>query len=426
VTNTVTEVTPNMISTAAPATPAPCKRGHVVARTTRIVDGKSVSVCPECVKEDKRASAARRRAKIREAMGAPSRVVARRPEAPPLPPPVEPPPAATASGTFIAVAREYLSTKQSAPKTVTKNNFLLQQLRPLHDRLVSELTLPDFLRVLTAIGKDRNRWESAHRAGGLAEQVTRYAAQHGYVRINPLPAGDLRGALPAAQSEPRAAITDPRPGDTHDSAAKRFGRLMWAIVTYELTLNSKNHPSVNAALALAPYVFVRPGELRQMEWSEVNLDGAEWLIPADRMKMRRPFRVPLSRQAMTLLRAQHEATGKGRYVFPAKDRLNARKGEQPISENAFREALRVVLALMREPREAHTMHGFRSSAKTLLTEQLRYDSELTELVLAHAKGDKVAAAYDRSQRIEERQQLMQRWADYIGQLRGEATKNPLG
>jgi integrase len=408
-----------------PAAVTPCKRGHLV---TRVKNAQGFPVCPECVREDKRKSAAKRRAKVKAALETPSRLMAK-PEAPE--PATRTPPigvdvveteSAPRAGTFLAVAREWLATQDDvSPATAKKRTYLLELLRAIHDRPINELATPEFVRALKDIEAVRDRRESAHRAGMFASQITRYAVNHGYATVNALPDGQLRGSLKPVRVESHAAITDPRPDDVPGSAAQRFGRLLYAILTYEFIVSSRSHPSVNKALTFAPYVFVRPGELRQMQWSEVNFDRAEWLIPGAKMKMRRDHLVPLSKQAMGILREQHKITGSGRYVFPAKGRTNQRHGaEQSISENGFREALRVVLGMMHEERSAHTMHGFRSVASTLLNGELGIDSALVEMQLAHQKSDKVAAVYDRAQRIPERRDLMQKWADYLDKLRTSA------
>jgi integrase len=215
----------------------------------------------------------------------------------------------------------------------------------------------------------------------LATAITRYAVDHGYARTNALPVGQLRGTLKPINQESFAAITDP----------ERFGQLLRFLRDYRLI----GKRSVAAALRLAPLVFVRPGELRTAEWAHINLDKAEWVIPAQNMKMRRPHLVPLSRQALEILREQREYSGAGRYVFPGT------KADRPLSENT----LSAALAYFCETSE-HVPHGFRSSASTMLREQLGYDSEIVELQLAHVRSDKVAAIYDRSQKLPARRAMI--------------------
>ena len=191
----------------------------------------------------------------------------------------------------------------------------------------------------------------------------------------------------------RAAITEPA----------KVAELLRAIEGYQ------GDPATCAPLRLAPLVFVRPGELRGAEWSEFTLDGDEptWRIPASRMKMREPHIVPLSRQAVAILRALHPITGNGHLLFPS-----LRSRERPISENTVNAALR----RMGFSQEEMTGHGFRSTASTLLNEQ-GWHPDLIELQLAHAERNKVRAAYNRAQRLEERRTMMQAWADYLEALK---------
>lgn len=403
---------------------APCKRGHVGLRDK---EGR----CVECRREDKRTAEQRRRDKAKAARSAPPSHLTPTLATLAAPPANEP---AVIPGSFLTVAQEFLASQDNlAQNTAIKRNYLLAQLKALHQRPIAELTTPEIARALSDIQNVGDRRETAHRAAMLVASITAYAAVKGYAPTNALPAGTISKSkvLKPIQTSHHPAITDPRPGDNHDSAAKRFGRLMNAITSYELISNSRNHPSVLDALRLAPYIFVRPGELRHMEWSEINFDKAEWTIPLHKIKMRRmkgrtPQLVPLSTQALKILREQQQFTGAGKYVFPAKARTSQRHGEeQPLSENGFAKALEVILKLMREEPGAHVMHGFKSSARTLLTEQLHFDSELVELQLEHKRRG-VVGVYDRSQRIAERRDLMQRWADYVDQLRVEAARAQAG
>lgn len=367
------------------ATPAPCKRAGPDHVTVRNKAGQCI-LCLRVTRGDYN-----RRLLVR---------AARAPQAAHLPTGPRVAPALPQS--FLAVANEYLAKRDDlAAPTLEKRRAHLALLRALHDRPVDEITLPETIAALEVIEALGDRRETAHRCKMIVQEVLTYAAQRGYSRVNVAPAGAFRRALKPIKVESHAAITDPA----------RFGRLLRTIDIYQEMIGSRNHPSVCTALRLAPLVFVRPGELRNAEWSEVNLDKAEWVIPAARMKMRRPHLVPLSTQALAILREQHAITGAGRYVFPSKGHP-----DKPLSDNGFREALRMVLFASQEPRDSHTMHGFRSSASTLLNGELRIDSALVELQLAHAKGDKVAGIYDRSQHVPERAAMMQSWADYLDGL----------
>jgi integrase len=289
------------------------------------------------------------------------------------------------------VAQERVASQDGvAPRTAIKRAYLLEQLRAIHDRPIAELTTPDFVQALLDIEAARDRRETAHRCGMFAGQIARYAVNRGYAPVNVLPDGQLRGSLKPVKVESHAAITDPI----------KFGNLLDKIELYQDFAGSRNHPSVHTALSLAPYLFVRPTELREMEWSEVSLRKAEWLIPASKTKMRRVHLVPLARQPLAILTAQHKLTGSGRYVLPMKGK------DKPLSENGFREAFKMILPLMREQREPYTMHGFRSSASTFLNGELHFESALVEMQLVHVKGDRIAGIYDPSERILDRKTMI--------------------
>ena len=207
------------------------------------------------------------------------------------------------------------------------------------------------------------------------------------------PTGDLRGALTAPVTVNRRAITAPR----------RFGELLLAIDGYV------GQGSIWAAMRLAPLVFVRPGELRAAQWSEFALDGSspEWRIPSQRMKMKEDHIVPLARQTMAILSELKGFTGRGQFLFPS-----LRTSTRPISDNTLNAALRR-LGFSKEEMSAH---GFRATASTLLNER-GFAPDLIELQLAHAERNRVRAAYNRAQRLNDRRQMMQQWADYLAELR---------
>jgi integrase len=236
-------------------------------------------------------------------------------------------------------------------------------------------------------------------------QVFRYAVATG--RAERDPTGDLRGALPPPKEKHHASIIEP----------KRIGGLLRAIDDYE------GFFIIKCALRLAPLVFVRPGELRKAQWREIDFDKAEWRIPAERMKMREQHIVPLSRQAVEILRELEPLTGRGipakpdapRYVFPS-----ARSRERPMSENAVLAALR----RMGYPKEEMTGHGFRSMASTLLHER-GWNHQVIERQLAHAERNAVSAAYNFAEHLPERWKMMQAWADYLDALKAGADVIPL-
>lgn len=253
---------------------------------------------------------------------------------------------------------------------------------------VADVTAKDLLTCLQRIEK-RGAIETAHRALQNCGQVFRYAVQTG--RADRDPSGDLRGALRQVKETHRAAITEP----------KAIGGLMRAIEGYQGSLVTQ------CALRLAPLVFVRPGELRKAEWTEIDLDNAEWNIPAERMKMRESHLVPLSVQAVAILRELHPLTGGGRYVFPG-----ARTNGRPMSDNAILAALR----RMGFAKDEMSGHGFRAMARTILDEMLHVRPDYIEHQLAHAVRDPNGRAYNRTAHLPERRAMMQQWADYLDVL----------
>lgn len=258
-------------------------------------------------------------------------------------------------------------------------------------RPVAELAAPDFLRVARRI-EERGAIESAHRIMQNCGQVMRYAVATGRTDRNPV--ADLRGALAPPMERHHAAITDPR----------ELGGLLRAIDGYA------GDASTRAALRLAPLVFVRPGELRHAEWSEIDFDAGEWNIPAHKMKMREPHLVPLSSQAVAILRDLQPLTGHRQYVFPG-----GRSPKRPLSDNALTAALR----RMGFDKETMTAHGFRATARTLLDEVLGWRPDLIEHQLAHAVRDPNGRAYNRTSHLPERRKMMQAWADYLDALRAD-------
>jgi integrase len=302
------------------------------------------------------------------------------------------------ANTFEAVAREWLvlQEKKLAKATYAKAAWTFETLvfPYIGSRPIAKLGAMDVLRVLKRI-EGRGIHETAHRTRQRCAQVFRYAVQTG--RAERDPTVDLKGALAPVVSEHHASITEPN----------RIGELLRAIDGY------KGHFVTAYALKLAPLLFVRPGELRHAEWTEFDLDSAEplWRIPAEKMKMGEQHVVPLSMQALVLLRELHSVSGRGRYVFPS-----VRSGSRPMSDNTVNAALR----RMGYTTEEMTGHGFRSLASTCLNEQ-GYHPDLIELQLAHAERNQVRAAYNKAQRLPERRKMMEAWADYLDGLRVVAT-----
>ncbi len=298
---------------------------------------------------------------------------------------------AQGGNTFEALAREWFE-KFSANWTPGHCQTVLARLEQnvfpfIGKAPISELTAPVILQTVQRI-EARGAIETAHRVRQICSQVFRYAITIG--KADRDPAADIKGALSPAAVKHHPTITDP----------KSVGELLVAIASFKGT-----YP-VHCALRFNPLVFVRPGELRQAEWTEINLDAGEWRIPADKMKMRNPHIVPLSRQAIGILRDIQQLTGTGRYVFPS-----LRTSSRPMSENTINAALRRI----GYAKEEMTGHGFRSMASTLLNEH-GWNRDAIERQLAHIESNSVRAAYNFAELLPERKKMMQWWADYLDQL----------
>lgn len=302
--------------------------------------------------------------------------------------------------TFRAVALEWYG-KQSSQWSQGHAERSMRQLErdlfpSLGTRPLAAIQPVELLATLRKV-EARGAIETADRGLMLARQVWRYGVSTG--RVVQDITGDLKGALTPYRSKHFAAITDP----------DKFGELLRAIQAY------RGGTIVRTALQLAPLLFQRPGELRGACWSEVDLDGAMWTIPAARMKREKdgkqygdPHLVPLSKQAVSALRDLHQVTGHGELVFPGE-----RSHQRPISENSVRTAL----ISLGYTSELHTWHGFRATARTMLAERLELDPLVIEAQLAHSVKDANGRAYNRTQYLKQRTVMMQSWADYLDVLR---------
>ncbi len=297
---------------------------------------------------------------------------------------------------FEAVAIEWYESKlqdKSESYRDRTRRLLKNDLYPsLGTRPISQITSVELLMVLRKV-EARGAVNMAHRAKQTAGQVFRYAVSTG--RAERDPSGDLRGALKTKAKKHYAAITDP----------VQVGKLLLAIDAFQGT------PTVKTVLQLSPMLFQRPGEIRAMEWGEINWEEERWEIPAEKMKMGQPHIVPLCSQALEHLKALHSLTGRGRYVFPS-----ARGGSRCLSENAARVALRT----MGYDNDTITPHGFRAMARTILDEVLNYRVDYIEHQLAHAVKDANGRAYNRTSHLPERKKMMQGWADYLDNLKAQA------
>ena len=309
--------------------------------------------------------------------------------------------AVTSATTFEAVAREFHSTKASG----WSDKHAAQWLRCLEKDVfpwigalpMSSVTAPLLLDTLRRVER-RGTVRMAHDLREFAGQVFRYGIATG--RCDRNPATDLHGALRPATAKHMAAVLDP-------IAA---GELLRAIDAYA------GQPVTRAALALSALLFQRPGNLRAMEWAEVNIGKALWTIPAAKMKRGldgkangRPHLVPLAPQALAILADLRPLTGHGRFVFPS-----LLTGERCMSENTIRAALR----RMGYGNDDMTAHGFRAMARTLMVEQLPgVSADVIEAQLAHGKSGPLGMAYDRAEFMVQRRQMMGAWADYLDRLR---------
>jgi len=227
--------------------------------------------------------------------------------------------------------------------------------------------------------------------------IFRYAVATGRAERNP--AQDLIGSLPPVKEKHLAALTEP----------KEVRELLLAIDGYVGSY------VVKLALQLSPLVFVRPGELRHMEWKEVDFENSLWSIPAEKMKMREPHLVPLSRQAIKILEELQKLTGTSQYAFPS-----GRTYDRPMSNNAILAALR----RMGYTKDEMTLHGFRAMARTIIDEVLQIRPDFIEAQLARRVSDPLGRSYNRTHHLNERRKMMQTWADYLDGLKAGAKVIP--
>jgi integrase len=295
--------------------------------------------------------------------------------------------------TFQEVAEELIAKVERegrAEVTLSKKRWLLAFAFPAFGgRPVGEITAHELLALLRKI-EGRGLFETAKRLRSTCGMVFRYAIAT--QRAERDPSADLRGALTTHQVTHRAAIVDPA----------KIGPLLRALEGFD------GQAVTRLALCLAPHVFVRPGELRQAEWDEFDLDAVVWSIPPAKMKMRRAHRVPLSRQSVNILRELKKISGDGRWLFPS-----VRTSLRPISENTLNAALR----RLGYSSEEMSTHGFRSMAATRLNEMGHWNADAIERQLAHQEANAVRRAYTHGAEFwSERVQMMQSWSDYLDEL----------
>lgn len=318
----------------------------------------------------------------------------RDPGAPPPPPPPEPPsgPEGPTFGEVAAEVLKRLETGKAAPRTIAKNRWLLEDLAaPLKDIPIADLQ-HDADRILTLCQRisDSGRRESAIRLRGAIGGVFRRAIVRNKATVNPTLA--MAGELDQPEVTHHAGLTD----------TKAVGRLLLSIDAYS------ESRVVGLALKLAPYVFLRPGELRGGRWEEVSLNSGEWVIPKTRTKLRREHVVPLAPQVVAILEDLHRITGPTGFMFPS-----LRTADKPISEGT----LKAALANIGYTSDVQTPHGFRTTASTLLHRARKWERHIVEFQLQHVPGNKVERAYDRNDWLEERVQLMTWWADQLDEMK---------
>ncbi|WP_298334042.1 integrase arm-type DNA-binding domain-containing protein [Asticcacaulis sp.] len=306
-----------------------------------------------------------------------------------------------ASNTFKVVAQELcekLEREGVANATKVRNDRCIKQLEPdLGHRPVSEIEPYEILNALKKFER-RGIYETANRLRAFAARVFRYAIVTGRAKVNP--AADISEALVKPKTKHMAAIVDPQ----------ALGELLRAVETFD------KYMTTTLALKLTPHLFVRPGELRHMEWTEVDFEAKIWRIPPEKMKMRNEHVVPLSRQALEILSDAKALANGGSYVFPS-----IRTWLRPMSENTINVALR----RLGYSGDEMTAHGFRSTASTLLNESGLWSPDAIERALAHKGGDRVRAIYHRGAHWDERVRMAQWWSDYLDRLRDGAEIVPI-
>ncbi|MBQ1500357.1 MAG: tyrosine-type recombinase/integrase [Sphingomonas sp.] len=306
-----------------------------------------------------------------------------------------------AENTFSSIAREFIEKRAAdgiADTTKSKSEWLLSILEPRLGRMpVADITAPVLLAVLKEVQASGRR-ETARRLRAFASRVIDYAVITGRAQHNPAKALQRALITPTVRHHP--AIIDP----------EKLGGLLHAIDAYP------GYPSTIAALRLSPHLFQRPGEIRSMRWDELDLDRARWIIPEGRTKMRRAHEVPLSRQALEIIRSMTPISGCSELVFPAFHSMRT-----PISENTVNGALRRLgyAGIM-------TAHGFRSTASLLLNESGNWPPDVIEHALAHQDKNAIRAIYNRTSYWNVRVEMMQAWSDQLDALKKQAAGLPEG
>ena len=308
---------------------------------------------------------------------------------------------AAVDNTFGALAAKLLEKKRRegrAPATLAKMQWVFDKVADqLGQRPIADISTPDIVVVLRK-EEDAGLLETARRVRTVVGEVFRFSMQHGIIASDPVQA--TRGLLARPSARHHSAIIE----------ADAFAHLLRKIDTY-----AEKNVLTGSALQLMALLFPRPGELRQADWSEFDLEKQIWTVPASRMKMKRLHTKPLSRQAIEILTKLHAISGPRGFLFPA-----VGKRSRPMSENTMNDALE----RMGVPKDQHVPHGFRSSASTLLNDSNLFSADAVERELAHQDTDSIRRAYRRGDLMAERIKMAQWWADYLDQLRAIDLRTP--
>jgi len=307
-----------------------------------------------------------------------------------------------AENSFEALAREWFENWRLDKVEIYARKLMMQLEKDVFPYIgktpIAELKAPDILSVCRRV-ETRGAVTAAHKINVSVSMILRYAIATGRAERDPCP--DLRGALKPHPSKPFPSLTDPL----------KVADLLKAIDCY------KGSHVVRCALAFAPLVFVRPNELRHAKWEDIDMEHREWVFVFSKqrksLQAKRNLVVPLSNQALAILRELHPLTGDGKYVFPG-----FRHGE-PLSVPALNHALQT---LGFDTGSEMTLHGFRAMARTILAERLHFDPQWIERQLSHKTSERLGDSYDRAQFLEQRKEMMQAWADYLDKLKGAKTK----
>jgi integrase len=310
--------------------------------------------------------------------------------------------AAVDANTFERIAREWFAKNEpvwSTGHTATVKTRLEKDVfTQIGSKPIATVTASDVRELLLRV-EARGAVDTALRIKIICGQVFRYAVAHGHLEHDPSAALKPCEIFQKREVKHHAAITEP----------KELAPLLRDIDDYHGTF------IIKCALKLAPMLFVRPGELRKMEWSEIDLDAGLWSLPANKMKTRQQHLVPLAQQAVSILKELHQLTGSGKYAFPG------RTSSRPMSENSINAALRY----LGYDRDTMTGHGFRAVARTILDEVLKFRVDIIEHQLAHAVRDANGRAYNRTSFLDDRRKMMQVWSDYLDNLKMGAKVIPL-